>query len=220
VARVSFELAVLIFLCVAFLVVVAKFWKFYTRTALNPIRRMCLGSTRAEISQPCHTLKCNTSYSCYIVCSDNDKEFVFSSLVVPLRKENLTTGFVYEECHLNKSGKSDFEIQKDIIKQCEHLVFFLTSSYLEEEAFVRIKLDTVLQCIQMKIIPANRVLIIIADNSDVPDRIRYNLPEAVIHDWMTTTDPQKRLRRVFEWIKTRKTTKFDIDIAVSTVYFG
>lgn len=221
VVRVFFEMILLIFICLISLFLAANFWKFYTRTVLKPIRNMCLESTIMYISHPCDALECNIAYSCYIICGDNDKEFVYSSLVVPLRKENLKTGFFFEECPLNRSGKSEFDIQKDIIKQCGNMIFFITSAYLEEEAFVGIQLDTVLKCIRMEIIPANCVLIIIADNSDVPDKIRLNLPEAVIHDWVTITDPPKRLRQVFEWIKTRKTTrKSENEIAVSTVYFG
>ncbi|XP_056019408.1 uncharacterized protein LOC130054258 [Ostrea edulis] len=218
VARVFVELVFVILIILILIFCVCKVWKLYLLAVQQPIRNVCLGRLAWKTSDPCMELGCNKSYTCYILCSNDDRESVYSSLVLPLRTGNITTGFNFEECDINRSGKSEFDIHCDILKQCDHLIFFITSAYLEEEAFVGIQLDTVLKCIQMKIMPANCVLIIRADSS-VVDKLRYNLPEAVIHDWITITDAKTRLRQILEWIKKDKAEKQSA-IAISTAFFG
>lgn len=130
--------------------------------------------------------------------------------MVPPRKENITTGFISEECLINNSGKSIFDIQSELLQQCDHLIFYVTSSYLNEEKFGDIQLETVLHCIKLVLISMSKVLIIITDNWELPDKIRYNLPEAAatIHDWVTVTKSSKRISQVFKWIKKKKDLQF------------
>lgn len=61
----------------------------------------------------------------------------------------------------------------------------------------------------------SNVLIIIADNCELPDKIRYNLPEAAanIHDWVTVTKSSKRISQVLKWFK----KKMDIHISETLV---
>lgn len=142
--------------------------------------------------------------------------------MVHLRKENIITGFIFEECLINKSGKSIFDIQCELLEKCEHLIFYLTSAYLEEEKFVDIQLETVLHCIKMGFISTNRVLIIIADNCELPEKLRYNLPEAAaqIHDWVTIKNPDKRINLVLKWINGLKKNPRNSDVVVSTMFLG
>lgn len=86
-------------------------------------------------------------------------------------------------------------MQSELLQQCEHLVFYVTSSYLNEEKFCNIQLETVLHCIKLGLISMSNVLIIIADNCELPDKIRYNLPETAsnIHDWVAVTKSSKRI---------------------------
>lgn len=114
-----------------------------------------------------------------------------------------------EECLINNSGKSIFDIQSELLQQCEHLVFYVTSSYLNEEKLCDIQLETVLHCIKLDLISMSNVLIIIADNCELPDKIRYNLPEAAanIHDWVTVTKSSKRISQVLSGSKRKWTSK-------------
>lgn len=102
------------------------------------------------------------------------------------------------------------------------MIFYLTSAYLEEEKFVDIQLETVLHCIKMGFISTNRVLIIIADNCELPEKLRYNLPEAAanIHDWVTIKNPNKRIGLVSKWINGLKNNPLNLDVVVSTVFLG
>lgn len=38
-----------------------------------------------------------------------------------------------------KDGKSMFDIQCDILALCEHLIFYVTTSYLEEKNFADVQ---------------------------------------------------------------------------------
>lgn len=180
---------------------------------LQPIRRRILGQTLNDGG--CPTLTQAFSYSSYIFCGNTDRDSVYEHLVVPLRKENITTGFFLEECLINNSGKSIFDIQSELLQQCEHLVFYVTSSYLNEEKLCDIQLETVLHCIKLDLISMSNVLIIISDNCELPDKIRYNLPEAAanIHDWVTVTKSSKRISQVLKWFK----KKMDIQISETLV---
>ena len=125
-----------------------------------------------------------------------DKVSVYENLVRPLRKENISTGFNFEECDLNKCGRSIC----DLLMQSDHLIFFITTSYLEEISFNDIHLEIVLCCIQSDIVPANRVLFITADNCELPNKLRYLFPEASsnIQDWVVITDFKARYKRISE----------------------
>lgn len=222
IARVVLELLVvliLIFLCIFSL---HKCLKWYGCNVLQPIRKTILGQPIDEIAGQCLAVRCSTSYSCYVLCGHSDRDSVYGQLVVPLRKQNIITGFIFEECLINRSGKSVFDIHCDLLKKCEHLIFYLTFAYLEEEKFVDIQLETVLHCIKMGFISTNRVLIIIADNCDLPEKIRYNLPEAAaqIHDWVTIKNPNKRINLVLKWINGLKKNPRNSDVVVSTVFLG
>ncbi|XP_062586896.1 uncharacterized protein LOC134248518 [Saccostrea cucullata] len=181
------EVSVLLLISISLKYVLSKIWHIYTRFVILPIRSFSLGKPILEKSES-NIVEFGKEYSCYVVSGDSDKELVYNSLVLPLREKNITTGFIFEECNINKSGKSEFDIQSDIIKQCENLIFFVTSSYLKEEAFLGIHLDTVLQCIQMENMSPNSVLLIFSDSCELPDKLRYNLPEAVVHDWLKSTN--------------------------------
>ena len=87
-------------------------------------------------------------FSIFLFCAD--KVSVYENLVCPLRKESISAGMWYKQC--------------DLLMQSDHLIFLITSLYLEEVSFNIIHLETVLGCIQMDIVPANRVLFIMADN--------------------------------------------------------
>lgn len=65
----------------------------------------------------------------------------------------------------------------------------------------------------------SNVLIIIADNCELPDKIRYNLPEAAanIHDWVAVTKCSKRISQVLKWIKKEKDIQTS-ETLVLTVY--
>lgn len=123
---------------------------------------------------------------------------------------------------LNKSGRLLSDIQDDLLKKSEHLIFYLTSAYIEEEKFVDVSVEKVLHCIKVGDISSNKVLIIIADNCELPEKLRYTLPEAAanIHDWVTIKDPDKRIRLVLKWIKSLKKNPRNSDVVVSTVFLG
>lgn len=166
--------------------------------------------------------KCGSSVCCYVLCGDADRNSVYHELVIPLRKNDVTTGFTFEESHINRSGKSVFEIQCEILKQCKHLIFYVTTSYLKEERFVDIQLETVLQCIKMGFISSNKVLIIIADSCDLPDKIRYNLPEAAanIHNWVSITKQDTRISRIVKWMNNKRKDIQKSDTPSSTLFLG
>lgn len=222
IARVVLEMIVLPISFLLSIYFLYKCWKLYVRRVLQPISKMILGQPNEEIDGQCSAIRCSTSYSCYVFCADSDKELVYSYLVVPLRNENIITGFIFEECLINRSGKSIFDIHCDLLKKCEHLIFYLTSAYLEEEKFVDIQLETVLRCIKMGFISTNKVLIIIADNCELPEKLRYNLPEATanIHDWVTVKNQGKRISLVLQWINSLKENPRNSDVVVSTVFLG
>lgn len=136
-------------------------------------------------------------------------EIQFKHLVVPLRKDKITTGFIFEECLIKNSGKSIFDIQSELLQHCEHLIFYVTSSYLNEERFSDILLETVLHCIKIGLFSMSHVLLIIADNCELQDKIRYNLPEAAanIHDWITVTKSSERISQVLKLINKKKDTQ-------------
>lgn len=213
--RVVSELIVVLFFTVLFILLVSKCEQAYTCIMLQPIRRMIIGQTLNDGG--CPTLTQTFSYSSYIFCGNTDRDSVYEHLVhvVPLKKENITTGFFLEECLINNSGKSIFDIQSELLQQCEHLVFYVTSSYLNEEKLCDIQLETVLYCIKLDLISMSNVLIIIAYNCELPDKIRYNLPEAAanIHDWVTVTKSSKRISQVLKWFK----KKMDIQISETLV---
>lgn len=222
IARVVLELIVVFILFLLFSFSLCKCWKWYRRSVLQPIRKMILGQPTDETAGQCPAVRCSTSYSTYVFCGHSDRDSVYANLVVPLRKENILTGFIFEECSINKSGKSLSDIQCDLLKKSEHLIFYLTSAYIEEEKFVDVPLETVLHCIKMGFISTNRVLIIIADNCELPEKLRYTLPEAAanIHDWVTINDPDKRIRLVLKWINGLKKNPQNSDVVVSTVFLG
>lgn len=149
---------------------------------------------------------------------------VYENLVVPLREKNIKTGFIIEECSINKGGSSKFNITRDILKECEHLVFYITSSYLNEEKFVDIDLETVLSCKQNGIVSADRILLIKADRCELPDKLLFNLPNvaANYHDWVRKTKPEERINLILKWIKKEKkdSTTSDTCFVVSTAFLG
>lgn len=78
----------------------------------------------------------------------------------------------------------------------------MTSSYLNEERFSDIQLETVLHCIKIGLFSMSHVLLIIADNCELQDKIKYNLPEAAanINDWITVTKSSERISQVLKLI--------------------
>lgn len=119
--RVVSELIVDLFFTVLFILLVSKCGQAYTCIMLQPIRRRILGPTLSDGG--CPTLTQAFSYSSYIFCGNTDRDSVYEHLVVPLRKENITTGFIFEECLINNSGKSIFDIQSELLQQCDLLLF-------------------------------------------------------------------------------------------------
>lgn len=93
---------------------------------------------------------------------------------------------------------------------------------MKEERFVDIQLETVLQCIKMGFISSNKVLIIIADSCDLPDKIRYNLPEAAanIHNWVSITKQDTRISRIVKWMNNKRKDIQKSDTPLSTLFFG
>lgn len=160
-------------------------------------------------------------YSCYIICGNTDRNMVYNYLVVPLKEERITTSFNHEESIINRSGKSVFDIFRDTLTQCEHLIFYVTSSYLNEECTFNDDLDNVLLCIKEGYIPSNRVLIIIADGFEYPDKLIFNLPNATakVHDWMKVTESSERIRQITKWVNEEKYPKTS-EVVVSTAIFG
>lgn len=163
-------------------------------------------------------------YLCYILCGDTDTNLVENDLVEPLRKKNIKTGFNYDECSINKSGRSIFDILPNILKECEHLGFFLTSSYIKEKKFVDIDLETVLACIKCGFVSADKVLIINADGCELQDKLRLNLPNAAANvlDWVRVTKPDERIDLILKWIKRKKkdSETSDTCFEVSTAFLG
>lgn len=219
--RVVFELVLAIIWKYFTIYILYKCWILYGRIILQPIRNCVLGQDTDIMTDLHYTSRTSYLYTCYIICGNTDRDSAFYKLVLPLRKENITTGFIFEECSFNKSGKSMFDIQCDLLGHCEHLIFYVTTSYLEEEKFADIQLETILHCIKMGFISPKSVLIIIADNCELPDKIRYNLPEAAvnIHDWVTTTWTWERIDLISEWIKRKKEPQSS-EMVVSTLFLG
>lgn len=91
--RVVSELIVVLFFTVLFIRLVSKCEQAYTCIMLQPIRRMIIGQTLNDGG--CPTLTQPFSYSSYIFCGNTDRDSVYEHLVVPLRKENITTGFFF-----------------------------------------------------------------------------------------------------------------------------
>lgn len=222
IVRVFCELIIVLLLFLLCCFFLYKWLKWYRHNILQPIKKFVLGQPFYDISSKCPVLRCGPPVCCYVLCGDADRNSVYHELVVPLRKINVTTGFIFEESPMNKSGKSVFEIQCDILKQCKHLIFYVTSSYLKEENFVDIQLETVLQCIKMGFISSSRVLIINADNCELPDKLRYNLPEAVgnFHDWMSVTKPAQRINRITKWVNDKRKDIQPSDTPVTIVFLG
>ena len=189
----------------------------YNCFVIQPLRRLVLGKSLNADESAVRKRK----YSSYLFCADADKVSVYENLVSPLRKEDISTGFNFEECDINKCGRSIYDIICDLIKQSDHLIFFITSSYLEEISFDDNHLKTVLSCIQRDIVPANRVLFIIADNCELPDSLCYLFPEASsnIQDWVVITDLKARSKRISEWIKKEKVNK-TAEVAVPIIFVG
>ena len=219
IVRVIAELVVVILIFFITIHLLSKILGMYKRFVIWPLNRFILG-------QPHYTdqwvvRKSIFSYSCYIFCANADKESVYTNLVCPLRRQDISTGFSFEECALNKCGRSIFDIQCDLMRQSDHLIFYITSSYIEEISFNDIYLETVLDCIRRGIVSANRVLFIIADNCELPDKLRYLFPEASsnIHDWVVSTNIETRFRRVLDWVKKEKESKTPERI-VSTIFVG
>lgn len=222
IARVFCELIIVSFLLLICGFFLYKWLKWYRHIILQPIKKFVLGQPFYDISTKCSVLRCRSPVCCYVLCGDADKNSVYNELVVPLRNNGVTTGFTFDETPLNRSGKSVFKIQCDILKECKHLIFYVTSSYLKEEKFVDIQLETVLQCIKMGLISSSRVLIINADNCELPDKIIYNLPEAVsnFHDWMAVTKPDKRIDRITKWVNDKRKDIQQSDTPINTVFLG
>lgn len=219
------EVLVLIFDFILFILCIFSmrtWWVTHRHTILQPMRKMILDKPISKMAGQCSAVRCSTPYSCYVFCGHSDRDSVYDHLVVPMRKKNIITGFIFEECLINRSGKSIFDIHSDLLEKSEHLIFYLTSAYLEEEKFVDVQLETVLHCIKMGFISTNKVLIIIADNCELPEKLRYNLPEAAanIHDWVTIKNPDKRINLVLKWIYGLKKNPRNSDVVVSTVFLG
>lgn len=135
--RVVFELIVVLFFTVLFIFLVSKCEQAYTCIMLQPIRRMILGQTLNDGG--CPTLTQTFSYSSYIFVETLTEIQFMNTLWFHLEKENITTGFIFEECLINNSGKSIFDIHSELLQQCDHLVFYVTSYYLNEENFCDIQ---------------------------------------------------------------------------------
>lgn len=97
----------------------------------------------------------------------------------------------------------------------------MTSSYLNEECTFNDDLDNVLLCIKEGYISPNRVLIIIADGCEYPDKLIFNLPHATakVHDWVKVTESSERIRQITKWINEEKYPKTS-EVVVSTAIFG
>ena len=217
IVRIIFELVIVLSVFILLLISLLKLWILYTRFAIQPLKSLTLGKPLNAAQSAVQKRK----YSSYLFCGDADKESVYTNLVCPLRNDNISTGFSYEESDINKCGRSIFDIQCDILMQSDHLIFFITSSYLEEISFNDIHLETVLGCIKEDIVPANRVLFIMADNCELPEKLRYSFPEASsnIHDWVVSKDSKERYKRISEWIKKKKENKTS-ELVLSTIFVG
>ena len=217
IARLNFELVIVFFVSYRVCLFLSKLWKMYTCIVIQPLGNLTLGKPLNADKSAVQKRK----YSSYIFCSDADKVSVYENLVCPLRNDNISTGFNFEECDLNKCGRSIFDIQCDLLMQSDHLIFFITTSYLEDISFKDIHMETVLGCIQRDIVPANRVLFIKADNCELPDSLCYLFPEASsnIQDWVAIPDFKARYKRISEWIKKEKEKK-PSEIAVPTIFVG
>lgn len=216
-ARVVFEIIILLLGSLLIFLVVTKSLKVYKCAVLCPLKRKVL-------EQPLCANQCSVRggmylYTCYILCGEIDKQSVYRSLVCPLRKANISVGFNCEECVLNKCGKSIFDIQCDLLRHCEHLIFFITSSYLKESSFDGINLENLLSCTKSNTFSSNRVLFIIADKCKLPYKVYYLCPEASILDWIVCTDSEERCRLILDWIKKKKENKTS-ELVVSFPFAG
>lgn len=147
----------------------------------------------------------HVTYYCYVICGDTDRQSVNYNLVEPLRGKNIKTGFICDQCSINKSGRSKYDIMCDLLNQSEHLIFYITSSYLKDEKFNDIDLETVLTGIQHGFVSANKVLIINADNCKLPKKVLHNLPEAAsdVQNWVTVKNPEQRINLILKWINSK-----------------
>lgn len=97
-ARIVLELIAVLFLTVLCIRHVCKCGEVYTCIMLQPIRRWILGQALTDVAGGCPTLTQRFSYFSYIFCGNTDRDSVYEHLVVPPRKEKITTGFIFEEC--------------------------------------------------------------------------------------------------------------------------
>lgn len=218
ICRAGIELIIFIILLLLPWYSLGKFWKMAKLPWPKILK--CILRKLAEalnVTDRRSTPRTNFLYSCYIICGNTDRNIVYNQLVVPLKQENITTSFNQEESIINRSGKSVFDIFRDILTQCEHLIFYVTSSYLNEECTFNDDLDNVLLCIKEGYIPPYKVLIIIADGCGYPDKLIFNLPQATakVHDWVKVTESSERIRQIIKWINEEKYPKTS-EVVVST----
>lgn len=222
ICRAGFELVIFIIWLLSPWYILNKFWEMAKLPMPNILK--CILRKLAEalnVTDRRSTPRNFFLYSCYIICGNTDRNMVYNYLVVPLKEERITTSFNHEESIINRSGKSVFDIFRDTLTQCEHLIFYVTSSYLNEECTFNDDLDNVLLCIKEGYIPSNRVLIIIADGCEYPDKLIFNLPIATakVHDWMKVTESSERIRQITKWVNEEKYPQTS-EVVVSTAIFG
>lgn len=169
---------------------------YFCRTLLPYIRYIFFKEPSTAIADLCPVSESSYTYTCYVICANPDRHSANDNLVVPLKGKQIKTGFIMDECSINKSGKPELQIAADIVKHCEHLVFYITSSFLEDNNLIDTYLKSALNCIGS----TNRVLIINGDGCELPD---YLVSVKVI-DWLKVTKPKLRINQILNRIDGKK----------------
>lgn len=93
--RVVFELVLVIIWKYFTIYILYKCWILYGRIILQPIRNGVLGQDTDIMTDLHYASRTSYLYTCYIICGNTDRDSTFYQLVHPLRKENITTGFIF-----------------------------------------------------------------------------------------------------------------------------
>ena len=166
------------------------------------------------------SLKCKP-FDVAVSCCETDREHWTGEILERLETIHKKKVFSIHRDFEIFAGRSLYDLYLQLYRESQCFIFHITKFFLEDVECIQLQLELLLTFIQEKEISVNLVLIIHGDRCDLSFKVTKGLSGADIHDWVMSTDNEKRVKGIIDWLSdTKRLPKFtnDMDSSDGHVY--